>query len=312
MSFLEPARLFFVLLPLGALVWYAVTMRLRKRSTVRFTDIALLDSVAPDRPGWRRHLSAVALVLALLAFVLALARPVMAVVVPREEARLILVLDVSLSMDATDVEPTRLDAAREAALSFLELAPEDLEIGVVAFAGVALPVVAPTTDRDAVASAVSNLTLAEGTAIGEGIYAGLDLVAMDAADEKTPTALVVLSDGETTVGRSEVDAAVEAAALGIPVSTINFGTDGGVIVFQGETVPVPANEGALRQVADTTGGSFSAAASAAEFEAILGAVGSELGYETEEREVWEWFLAGGLVALTLAGAASLLWFQRLP
>lgn len=309
MSFLAPARLLFVLLPVGALLWYAIALRMRKRHAVRFADISLLDSVAPDRPGWRRHLAAVAFVLALLAFVLAFARPVMAVAVPVEQARLVLVLDVSFSMAADDVSPTRIDASREAALSFLELAPGDLEIGVVAFSGVAVPAVVPTTDREIVATAIEGLALGEGTAIGEGIYAGLE---MAVTEDDMPSALVVLSDGETTVGRSEVDAASEAATLGIPVSTIAFGTQAGTIFFQDQVVPVPVNEGALRDVARQTGGTFSEAASAEEFEAILDNVGSELSFETEEREVWEWFLAGGIVALTLAGATSLLWFQRLP
>jgi len=308
-SFLAPARLLFVLLPVGALLWYAIALRMRKRHAVRFADISLLDSVAPDRPGWRRHLAAVAFVLALLAFVLAFARPVMAVAVPVEQARLVLVLDVSFSMAADDVSPTRIDASREAALSFLELAPGDLEIGVVAFSGVAVPAVVPTTDREIVATAIEGLALGEGTAIGEGIYAGLE---MAVTEDDMPSALVVLSDGETTVGRSEVDAASEAATLGIPVSTIAFGTQAGTIFFQDQVVPVPVNEGALRDVARQTGGTFSEAASAEEFEAILDNVGSELSFETEEREVWEWFLAGGIVALTLAGATSLLWFQRLP
>ena len=310
MSFLAPARLVFLVLPVGALVWYLVASSGRKRHAVRFSDLDLLDSVAPDRPGWKRHLSAGAAVLSLLALTLAFARPVMAVAVPRERATLVLAIDVSLSMDAADVDPTRIGAAKEAARAFLDLAPEDLRIGVVAFAGVALPVLAPTTDRAAADRAVRTLTLAEGTAIGEAIYTSLGVVA--AEGEETPAAVVVLSDGETTVGSPDVEAAAEAATMGVPVSTVSFGTQQGTIVLDGETIPVPANNGALQAVADTTGGTFSEAASAAELESILETVGSDLGTETENREVWEWFLAGGLVTLTLAAAVSLLWFQRLP
>lgn len=310
MSFLAPDRLIFLALPIGALLWYVIALSRRKRHAVRFSDIELLTSVAPDRPGWKRHLSAAAAVMSLLALALAFARPVMAIAVPREQATLVLAIDVSLSMEADDVDPTRIDAAKEAALAFLDLAPEELRIGVVAFAGVALPAVAPTTDRAATARAIRTLTLAEGTAIGEAIFTSLEVVAAEGED--IPAGIVVLSDGETTVGRPDLDAAAEAADLAVPVSTVSFGTEDGFIVFDGETVPVPANNGALQEVADLTGGTFSEAASADELEAILATVGSDLGIETEQREVWEWFLAGGIVALTMAAATSLLWFQRLP
>jgi Ca-activated chloride channel family protein len=235
---------------------------------------------------------------------------VTAVAVPRERATLVLAIDVSLSMEADDVEPTRIDAAKEAALAFLDLAPEELRIGVVAFAGVALPAVAPTTDRGAAARAIQALTLAEGTAIGEAIATSLEVVAGEG--EGVPAGVVVLSDGETTVGRPDLEAAAAAADLGVAVSTVSFGTEDGFIVLDGETVPVPANNGALQQVAENTGGTFSEAVSAEELERILATVGSDLGTETEQREIWEWFLAGGLVTLTLAVATSLLWFQRIP
>lgn len=309
MSFLAPDRLLFLLLPIGALIWYLVALTRRKRYAVRFSDFELLDQVAPDRPGWKRHLAAAATVMALAAFVFAFARPVMAVQVPREEATLVIVMDVSLSMDAADVDPTRIDAAKAAAATFLELAPEDLRVGVVAFAGVAVTAASPTTDHAAVAATVDRLSLAEGTAIGEGIFTGLEVATLEG---EIPAALVVLSDGETTVGRSELEAAREAARLGLPVSTVSFGTQNGTIEYQGETIPVPANEGALAEVADLTGGTFTEAASAAEFQAILDQVGSDIGFETEDREVWEWFLALGLVTLVAGAASSLLWFQRLP
>jgi Ca-activated chloride channel family protein len=302
--------LVFLILPAGAMVWYLLALTSRKRHAVRFSDLELLDSVAPDRPGWRRHLSAVAAVLSLLALAVAFARPVTAVAVPRERATLVLAIDVSLSMEADDVEPTRIDAAKEAALAFLDLAPEELRIGVVAFAGVALPAVAPTTDRGAAARAIQALTLAEGTAIGEAIATSLEVVAGEG--EGVPAGVVVLSDGETTVGRPDLEAAAAAADLGVAVSTVSFGTEDGFIVLDGETVPVPANNGALQQVAENTGGTFSEAVSAEELERILATVGSDLGTETEQREIWEWFLAGGLVTLTLAVATSLLWFQRIP
>jgi Ca-activated chloride channel family protein len=248
---------------------------------------------------------------AMSVLVLAIARPVVAVPTPREEATVILAIDVSLSMEADDVSPSRIDAAKEAALRFVDLAPEELRIGVVAFAGIALVAHAPSENAAAVRAAIERLTLAEGTAVGEGIYTSVDLVAFEELEEDA-VHVVVLSDGETTVGRSEIDAASEAASLGIPVSTVSFGTEAGTIIFMGEEVPVPANEGALRDVADITGGQFSEAASAAEFQEILDSVGSQVAITSEEREVWDWFLAAGMVLLVVAGVGSLVWFSRLP
>lgn len=310
MSFLAPARLVFIALPVGALLWYVIAVATRKRHAVRFSDIRLLDAVAPDRPGIRRHIAAGAAVLALLSVVVAFARPVMAVQVPRERATLVLAVDVSLSMEAGDVSPTRIDAAKAAAMRFLDLAPTELRIGVVGFAGVAAPAVPPTTDRAGAARAIQGLSLAEGTAIGEAIFTSLDVISTEEAD--TPATIVVLSDGETTVGRPDADAAAAAVEQGVPVSTVSFGTASGSITYQGEVIGVPVNKGALEEVARVTGGTFSEAASAAEFEQILDTVGSQVGYATEDREVWEYFVAAGLGVLVLAGIGSLVWFSRLP
>lgn len=299
------------MIPIAGIAAYLWSLRSHERFAVRFSNVELLESVMPDRPGWRRHLPVAVSLLAVAVLVLAIARPVVAVPVPREEATLILAIDVSLSMEADDVSPSRIDAARSAALQFVDLAPDELRIGIVAFAGIALAAQPPTEDRAAVETAIERLSLAEGTAVGEGIYAGIDLVALEAIEEEA-VHIVVLSDGETTAGRSEVDAASEAASLGIPVSTVSFGTTAGTIDFAGETVPVAVNEGALRQVADITGGQFSAVASAAEFQEILDSVGSQVAVTTEDREVWDWFLAAGIGLLALAGVGSLVWFSRLP
>ena len=147
MSFLEPARLLLLVLPLAGVAAYIVSLRRREKYAVRFTNLDLLDKVAPERPGWRRHAPAAVLMLGVVALVLAVARPVYAVEVPRDEATVILAIDVSLSMEADDVAPRRIDAAREAARHFLELAPEELKVGIVAFSGTAAPVLSPTRDR---------------------------------------------------------------------------------------------------------------------------------------------------------------------
>lgn len=338
MTFLEPVRLLLLVLPALLAVAYLVALSRREQYAVRFTNLELLDKIAPETPGWRRHVPAVALLLGLVALTFAVARPAMAVQVPREQATVVLAIDVSLSMDADDVDPSRIEAARRAARSFVELAPDELEIGLVSFAGTAVPVLAPTTDRTAAIRAIERLALGEGTAIGEGIYTSVRLIEATAAsrldddpeasptttappvpnesdgeaDDEPAAAIVVLSDGETTMGRPDLDAADAATAAGIPVSTVSFGTQSGVVVIQGDVIPVPANNGALQEVAETTGGEFFEAATGGELQQILDAVGSEVGLEEEQREVTDWFAGAGLAMILLAAAGSLLWFARMP
>ena len=332
MTFLEPARLALLVLPVAGLLFYLAALQRRERYAVRFTNLALLDKVAPETPGWRRHVPAAVLLVGVLALVLAVAKPAVAVEVPRDQATVILAIDVSLSMEADDVAPTRIEAAREAARNFLELAPAELEVGIVAFAGSAAAILPPTIDRAAAERAIDRLELGEGTAIGEGIYASVEMalthraaVADDPAEgedqsdggegeeEETPAeAIIVLSDGETTMGRPDADAAEQAADAGIPVSTISFGTADGVVFILGEEIPVPPNEEALEEIATATDGAAFTAASADELQSILDTVGSQVAVEEEQREVTDWFAAAGLALVLLAGAGSLLWFSRLP
>lgn len=319
MTFIAPDRLLLLVLPLLIAAAYVVALRRRTRYAVRFTNLDLLDKVAPERPGWRRHLPAVILGVALISMVVALARPATAVQVARKEATMVLVVDVSLSMAADDVAPTRIDAAKAAASDFVRLAPEDLSIGIVAFSGNAAEVLPPTTDRAATQRAIDGLELGDGTAIGEGIFTGLRLaetsrtLLADGDDVGgRGIALVVLSDGETTAGRSEVDAARAAVAAGVPIDTISFGTADGEIDYEGDLVPVPVNEGVLREVASTTGGGFFEAASTDELNGILDGVGATVSFEEQQREISELFTGAGFVLALLATAGSLLWFSRMP
>ena len=314
MRFTSPERLVLLLVPVLLLVVMYVVRRRRHRTIVRFTALDLVDEVAPRRPGWRRVATTAVALLGITALAAAFARPVVAVPVPREQASLMLAVDVSLSMGAGDVEPTRIAAAQDAAKRFLEIAPEGLNIGLVAFAGTALPVLPPEADRALVNVAIDRLGLGQGTAVGEAIFSSLDqlaLVASQADVGDAPRAIVVLSDGETTVGRSETEAAIAAAEAGVPVYTIVFGTDSGFITFQGELIPVPAAEGRLQEVAEATGGQFFATASEAELSQILEAIGSEIGLTTEDRDVTDWAALAGLVLLATASAASLRWFGRI-
>lgn len=309
MSFLSPERLWLLGLPGLLLVGYLLFLLRRSRFAVRFTNLELLDRVAPDRAGWRRHLTAALMLVALASLVVALARPTVEREVPRELATVVLAMDTSLSMEAVDVTPSRIAAAQAAALRFLGGVPDQIRVALIDFAGDAKALVPPTTDRALLARAVAQLDLREGTAIGEAIFLALDVLALE--DRAIPAAVIVLSDGETTMGRPDAQAAAAAVAEGVPVSTVAFGTDRGTVVVEGTEIPVPVNAGALRAVAEETGGAFFSADTADELGRVFDVLGSEIGFVLEDREVAEWFVAGALLAAVLAAIGSLAWFSRL-
>jgi Ca-activated chloride channel family protein len=282
---------------------------------VRFTNLSLLASVAPKRPGWRRHLPAAAFLAALATLVTAFAQPTRSTKVPREQATIMMAIDVSLSMQATDVQPTRLRAAKTAASSFVDLVPSRLNVGLVAFSGTAQVLVNPTTDHTLLKRSIANLQLGPATAIGEAIFASLGSIATVPAQpgQKPPPARIVLmSDGETTVGRANDLATKAAADAKTPVSTIAFGTDTGTVYVEGNPVPVPVNKDALRRIADQTDGSFFEASSAKELKKVYADIGSSVGYRTVRKEATAFFVGLGLVFALAAAAGSLLWTSRLP
>lgn len=314
MHFLSPAwllLLFGVLALAGVYLWAQAR---KKQYAVRFTNLPLLESVAPSRPGWRKHVVAGVFGLSAILLVLALARPARTVDVPREEATIVLAIDTSLSMEATDVAPTRIEAAQQAATTFVENLPDDLLLGVVSFSGTTALEVPPSTDRQAAVNAIAGLDLDQGTAIGEGIFSSLDAIADVPADpdgQAPPAVIVLLSDGETTVGRDDEDAVAAATEAGVPVSTIAFGTQEGIVEIEGEVVSVAVDEPALQAIADGTGGQSFSALSEDELQSVYASIGSQVGYEQEERDISRWFLAGGLVVLMVCGGLSLAWSSRI-
>jgi Ca-activated chloride channel homolog len=315
-TFLAPARLWLLLLVVAVAVAYVSLQVLgRRRYAVRFTNLALLGSIAPRRPGWRRHVPAALVVASLVGLVVSLAEPAREELVARERATIVLAIDVSLSMEATDVAPTRFEAAKDAAIGFTEVVPERINLGLVAFAGSATVLATPTTDREAVRSAIERLELAEATAIGEAVLASLEAVrAVPEAEggEPVPAHILLLSDGETTVGTPNEVAAAAAREAGVPVTTIAFGTPGGTISYDGHLVPVEVNEEELAALADATGGSAFVAGTGEELEAVYDDIGSSVGFVPEQREVGVWFTAGAFALLLAAAVTSLLWFSRLP
>jgi Ca-activated chloride channel family protein len=293
-------------------------MQWRRRAyTVRFTNVNLLSSVAPKRPGWRRHVPAVISLLAMSTLVLGFAQPARDERVPRERATIILAIDTSLSMQATDVSPTRLEAAQSAAKRFLEIIPPKINVGLVSFNGSAALKVPPTIDRDRVAQGIDNLTLGESTATGEAIFASLDAIASVPPDDEgtqPPARIVLMSDGTWTVGRTNEEATQAAVEANVPVSTIAFGTANGTIRVpeQPYPIPVPVDKDALQEIAQDTNGKFYSAASEKQLTEVYENIGSSVGYETEQREISTWFIAGALLLSFAAAGFSLVWFHRLP
>jgi Ca-activated chloride channel family protein len=314
-SFLSGGRLWLLLGLVGLVVAYVLMQGRRKKYAVRFTNLALLDTVAPKRPGWRRHVPATAFLLALGFMVTAFAQPAKQVKVPRERATIVMAIDVSLSMEATDINPTRIVAAQEAASSFVDIVPARLNLGLVVFSGVAQVMVSPTTDHELVKRNLQNIILGPRTAIGEAVFASLSAIAsVPTAPGQTPppARIVLMSDGETTVGRSNELAAAAAVDAKVPVSTIAFGTDSGFVSVEGRNIPVPVNRDALAQLAKQTDGSSFEAASAKELRKVYADIGSSVGYRTEKREITSWFVGLGLFFGLAAAASSLVWFSRLP
>lgn len=315
MTYLSGSRLWLLLAVAALLAAYVVAQFRRKQYAVRFSNLALLETVAPRRPGWRRHVPAAAFLLALTALVVAFARPARDVRVPRERATIIMAIDVSLSMQATDVAPTRFRAAKAAATSFVDLVPRKLNVGLVAFSGTAQVLVSPTTDHELVKRSINALELGPATAIGEAVFAGLGSIASvptEPGQPPAPARMVLLSDGETTVGRPNDMAARAAVDAHVPISTIAFGTDEGTVFVEGNAVRVPVNKEALERLAEMTNGRAFEAASGEELKEVYNDIGSSVGYRVEHREVTSWFVGLALVLALAAAAFSLLWFSRLP
>ncbi len=332
MSFAWPAFLWGLLFVPVAGVLYLLAQRRRKRHAVRFTNLELLGNLVAHTPGWRRHLPPVLLLMALSALLLGLARPQATVLVPREEANVVLLMDVSGSMEATDVSPNRLAAAQEAAGAFLDRLPDDLRVGLVTFSEGEQVLSLPTADHAAVRDALHALEAGGGTAMGDGLLRATEISQLGAGEgqgrdvrnanergdesgrEGVPAAVVLLSDGASTGGETEPEAAAERArALGVPVFTVALGTEEGTVEGPGgQEVPVPPDAETLRRITEGTGGEFFASASEADLVRVYRDLGSSLGFVEEEREVTAAFAAAGAVLILASGALSTLWFGRLP
>jgi Ca-activated chloride channel homolog len=313
--FLSPWWLLTLLPVLLTAAVYVLRQFRRRQYAMRFTNVDLLRTLAPRGLGWRRHVSALAFLLSLLGLGLAMARPSVDKKEPLERATVILAIDVSLSMQADDVAPTRIEAAQEAAREFVKELPPSYNLGLVSFAKSANVLVSPTKDRNAVIAGIDGLTLAEATATGEAVFTSLDAiksVPADGASGAPPARIVLLSDGYRTSGRSIEDAETAASQANVPVSTIAFGTDDGVVDIRGALQKVPVDRVSLQQLADKTKGHFYEAASVGELKKVYEDMGSSIGHRVESREVTQWYAGAALLLGLCAAAMSLLWTSRLP
>jgi len=313
--FLAPWWLLGLLPVLGATGLYWWRQRRRRDFAVRFSNVDLLRAVAPKGIGpYRRHAAAATLLISLVVLSLGMARPAVDGREPLERATVMVALDVSLSMASTDVAPSRLLAAQDAAKQFVTELPASFNVGLVSFAKSANVIVSPTKDHGQVESAIDGLQLAEATATGEAVFTCLDAIAgvpADGAEGPPPARIVLLSDGYRTYGRSTQDAATAALAANVPVSTIAFGTDTGTVNISGSEQRVPVDRQALQQLADTTKGFYYEAATAEGLRQVYQDMGSSIGYKTVAKEIGRFFMGFGLLFALSAAGLSLLWSSRL-
>ncbi|HEX4746819.1 MAG TPA: VWA domain-containing protein [Gaiellaceae bacterium] len=326
MSFTWPlALLGLAALPL-LVALYIDRDRRRVASQAAFGNPDLLPNVVDREPGRLRYLPPLIMLVALLFLIVGVARPHATVSVPREEATIVLALDVSRSMKATDVEPTRLDAARTAAKTFLDEVPEKFRVGVVSFATRASVGVAPTENRELVVTALDTLAPGEGTAIGDAVALSLRVGEPEQVEqpgqatpeptEVTPRAIVLLSDGARDGGQVEpAEAAKEAKERGVPVYTVLVGTPEGVVEEEltggyRRIIRVPPNPQTLEEVAATSGGTFFAAPDAEGLRKVYEELGSRLGTRQEDREITDVFAAIAAALLLAAATLSVFLFRR--
>lgn len=310
---------------------YVLVQRSRHRQMLRFSNMELLEKVAPARPSQMRHVPVALMLVGLVFLTIAAAGPTSVQKVPRNRATVVLVMDVSLSMEATDVPPNRLSVAQQAGKEFIDGLTQGINLGFVTFAGTASVMQSPTTNREAAKAAIDNIKLAERTATGEGILTALQSIetlatVLGGAETPPPARIVLMSDGKQTVPddkdvdnpRHAFTAARLAESKGIPVSTISFGTDWGSVEIpdqdgQGaQRVKVPVDNDSLREIAKLSGGEFYTASSLEELTAVYDTLEEQIGYETTRGDASRPWLLLGMLLVAAGIVTGLLYRQRLP
>jgi Ca-activated chloride channel family protein len=310
---------------------YVLVQRARHKRMLQFGNMAILERVAPSRPSPMRHAPIALILVGLVLLTIAAAGPTAVQKVPRNRATVVLVMDVSLSMEATDVPPNRLQVAQKAGKDFVDGLTPGINLGFVTFAGTASVMVSPTTNREAVKHSIDNIKLAERTATGEGVLTALQSIdtlaaVLGGAETPPPARVVLMSDGKQTVpDDKDVDnprhgftAARLAKNKGIPVSTISFGTEWGTVEIPdsdgkgSQRVKVPVDNDSLREIAELSGGDFYTASSLAELTAVYDTLEEQIGYETTRGDASRPWLLLGMLAIAAGVVVSLLYRQRLP
>lgn len=314
MSFQAPLFLLALLAVPVLLALYVCSERRRRQVREAYVAPGLLPALAPRRAGWRRHAVPVAYALALATLVVAVARPTRSEAVSVEQASVVVAMDRSGSMQATDVAPSRLVAAREAAQSFVDAVPREVRVGAIAFNQAPTVLQSPTRDHAAVRAALGGVTAAGSTATGDALERALALVRENrppGATTAAPGAIVLLSDGKSVRGRDALAVAAEAAKAKVPVYTVALGTPGGTITgTDGKTEAVPPDPATLAEIARRTGGKSFAISDAGKLRQVFRTLGSQVATEERPREL-SGLAAGGALLLLLAGvSASLRWFGR--
>ena len=315
-TFASPiALLGLALIPLAMLLQRMFRRRAQKYA-VRYTGVATLQAVLGTTPIWRRHLPAALALLAMACLVLALAKPNRTVAVPAEQASVVLVTDHSRSMMATDVSPTRLEAARNAALRFLSKVPGPVRVGAVAYSDAPDAVQAPTTRRDDVRRIINGLVADGSTATGDALAAAMEGINRDKKNgRRPPAAIVLLSDGKTTTGRDPIQVARQAGRAKVPIFTVALGTPGATIPNPypyAAPLPVPPDPVTLKRIAAESKGRAYTVEDAGELQSIYQRLGSSIGTRKRKQEITAVFAVGGLLLLAGAAAASMRWSGRLP
>ncbi len=350
MTFLWPEMLLWLLAVPVLVSAYVVLLRRRKKSAVRYASLSLMREAIGPNQQWRRHVPPLLFLLALIAAIVAIARPSAMITLPSQVQTIVLAMDVSLSMGAKDVDPNRLTAAQAAAKSFIEQHPPNARIAIVAFGATASLVQTPTQNQEDLLAAIDRFQLQRGTATGSALYvalatlfpdAGIDLESLvfkgglssgsrptlkqenpplkqQDKDAKPATpgsytsgVIILMSDGRRTTGPDPLDAARMAAERGVRVFTVGFGTvEGGTIGFEGWSVYVRLDEETLRAVADVTRGEYFHAGTAEDLKKVYDTLNARLVLERKETEITFIFAAIASMLLLVASLFSLLWFNR--
>ena len=334
MTFLWPKMLWLLAAApalVGAYIW---ALRRRKKAALRYASLAMVKDAMGKGPGLRRHLPPLLFLVAFIGMLLAAARPAAVLMLPSEHETVILAMDVSGSMRAADVEPTRLEAAQAAARAFVGEQPRHTRIGVVAFAGSASLVQAPTHDRGAIDAAIGQFQLQHATAIGSGILVSLKAIFPDlefdlqraqarpaaagggpapvAPGSYSSAAIILLTDGQTTTGPNPLDAARLAAERGVRVFTVGVGTtQGEILTGEGWSIRVRLDEDTLRDIADLTRGEYFHAGTARDLRRVYEVLNSRLVLEKKDTEISALFSAAAAALAAAAVLLSLLWFNRI-